>query len=85
MTARSVRAFRGAAIAFFGAGLVFLVTDRPAFGLGLFLVGLAFIVRSTREGGSIAQERPLFVALVLAGLILLMVIIAAIYLLPKFF
>lgn len=85
MTAKSVRAFRGAAIAFFGAGVVFLATDRPAFGLGLFLVGLAFIVRSTREGGSIAQERPLFVALTLAGLILLMVIIAAIYLLPKFF
>ena len=84
MTARSVRAFRGAAIAFFGAGLVFLVTDRPAFGLGLFLVGLAFIVRSTKEGSSIAQERPLFVALILVGLILILVIIAAIYLLPKF-
>ena len=85
MTTKSVRAFRGAAIAFFGAGLVFLVTDRPAFGLGLFLVGLAFIVRSTRDGSSIAQKRPLLLALILAGLIVITVIVAAALLLPKFF
>ena len=84
MTTKSVRAFRGAAIAFFGAGLVFLVTDNPVLGLGLILVGLTFIVRSTKEGSSMAQERPLFVALILVGLILILVIIAAIYLLPKF-
>jgi len=84
MTAKSVRAFRGAAIAFFGAGVVFLATDRPAFGLGLFLVGLAFIVRSTREGGSIAQERPLLAALIFASLIVLTLLIAWFFLLPKF-
>jgi len=84
MTTKSVLAFRGSAIAFFGAGVVFLATDNPALGLGLFLVGIAFMVRSTKEVSSIAQERPLFVALILVGLILIALIIAAIYLLPKF-
>ena len=63
MTAKSALAFRGSAIAFFGAGVVFLANDNPALGLGLFLVGIAFMVRSTKEGSSIAQERPWFVAL----------------------
>ena len=84
MTVKSALAFRGSAIAFFGAGVVFLANDNPALGLGLFLVGIAFMVRSTKEGSSIAQERPWFVALILAGLALILVIIAAIYLLPKF-
>jgi len=84
MTAKSVRAFRGAAIAFFGSGLVFLVTDNTGLGLCFFMLGFAFMVRSTREGGSVAQERPLLAALIFASLIVLTLLIAWFFLLPKF-
>jgi hypothetical protein len=84
MTTKQITAFRGTAVAFFGAGLVFFLNDNTTLGLCFFAIALAFLARSTKQGGSLAQERPVIFALVLAGLIVLTVIIAAVMLLPKF-
>ena len=84
MTTRSIRAFRGTAVAFFAAGLAFLLTENTVLGLCFMMIGIAFMVRSTKDGSSLAQERPVFFALILAGLLVLTVIIAVIFLLPKF-
>ena len=84
MTTKSVRAFRGAAVAFFAAGFLFLLTENSVLGLGLLTIGIAFMVRSTKPGGSIAQEHPLIFVLLMAALIVITVIFAAALLLPKF-
>jgi len=84
MTTKSVRAFRGTAVAFFAAGFLFLLTENSVLGLGLLMLGIAFMVRSTKQGGSIAQEHPLIFALITAALLVITVIFAAALLLPKF-
>ena len=84
MTTKQIRAFRGTAVAFFGAGLVFFLSVNTTLGLCFMMIGIAFMVRSTKGGRSIAQERPVFFVLILAGLIVLTVIIAVVFLLPKF-
>ena len=84
MTAKSLRAFRGTAVTFFAIGLLFLLTDKSGLGLSFLVIGFAFMARSTKEGSSYAQKRPLVFALVLIILIVITVIIAAALLLPKF-
>lgn len=85
MTTNQVRAFRGSAVAFFGAGLAFLLTDNITLGLCFLMIAIAFIASSTKRGSEMAQNRPLLIVMVLAGLILLVGVIAAVFLLPQFF
>ena len=83
MTDRSVQAFRGTAVAFFGAGVVFMLAVNTTLGLCFMLLGLAFMIRSTKGGSSLAQERPLLFVLILAGLLVITLVIAAVFLLPN--
>jgi hypothetical protein len=83
MTTTQVRAFRGTALAFFGAGIVFLFGLNSTLGITFFVIAIAFMAASTKQGRELAQNRTLMIVLVLVGLIALAGVIAALLLLPK--
>jgi len=57
MTTKQIHAFRGTAVAFFGAGLVFFLSENTTLGLCFMMIGIAFMVRSTKGTVEIDYSR----------------------------
>ena len=83
MEARDLRQYRSVGIIWFVLGLVLWLVLDSAAGIVFFILGAAYLARTSKTGESLADEKPRLVWVVLIGLTILVALVAFILLVVK--